>query len=91
MIRKRSIAPRRTGRVEVTRGWNRREGVQDGREADEEEAAAGAAVRSGEPELDAVLHERVCHARHLLALLPAPGGGRLPRGRGHCNHGAGRG
>jgi hypothetical protein len=50
----------------------RERGLQDGREADEEEAAAGAAVRGREPELDAVLHERVRHARHMLGLLPGP-------------------
>lgn len=68
--------------------------LQDGREADEEEAAAGAAVRGGEPELDAVLHERVRHARHLLALLPGPRGsrGRRLRRRGsRSDDGAGRG
>uniref|UniRef100_A0A0A9EYP4 Uncharacterized protein n=1 Tax=Arundo donax TaxID=35708 RepID=A0A0A9EYP4_ARUDO len=66
--------------------------VQDGREADKEEAAAGAAIRGGEPELDAVLHERVRHARHLPALLPAPERSRLRRGGGgRRNGGAGRG
>jgi hypothetical protein len=74
----------------MTRAWSCR--VQDRREADEEEAAAGASVRGGEPELDAVLHQRVRHARHLLALLPAQGGSRrLRRGSGRSNAGTGRG